>query len=135
MLHSNSYMNLIQIYTSPLDLECARSPVLFSDVHGVFISNVVREPPLPVSDGDIVAAHLTLAHQSVVGKGPVLCSGKCERHASNSLAGITYLETVGAVPLLGTVRLGVKPLVPELYNSSGTRSQRVQRQAEIARGR
>ena len=69
------------MYTSPLGLEGARSPVLFSDVHGVFISDIVREPPLAVGDGNIVAAHLTLAHQSVVGKGPILCDDKYERYA------------------------------------------------------
>lgn len=34
--------------------------------------DAVLEPTLPVGDLDVVAAHLPLAHQAVVGKGPVL---------------------------------------------------------------
>jgi hypothetical protein len=65
--------------------------MLLRDIHLVDV-HAVREPALVVGDGDVVPAHLALAHEAVGGERPVL-------------------EPVGPPPLPG----GVVPLVPELH--------------------
>lgn len=54
--------------------------------------NTGLKPPLRILDGDVVPAHLALAHEAVGGESPVL-------------------EAVRAPPLAG----GIVPLVPELH--------------------
>lgn len=67
------------------------SPVLLTDGYTVHI-HAFFEPALLVGNLDIVAAHLSLAHESVGCEGPVF-------------------EPVRPVPLAGLIM----PLVPELY--------------------
>ena len=56
-----------------------RLPVLLGDVDGVLVGDVLGEPPLLVGDRDVVAAHLALAHQTVLGERPVLRRGRCQQ--------------------------------------------------------
>lgn len=70
------------------------SPMLLRDLNGIYI-DAVLEPALGLGDGDVVGAHLALAHEAVLREGPVL-------------------EAVGAPPL----PLGIVPLVPELHGDA-----------------
>lgn len=78
------YKNLSLCFTS------AALPMLLSDGYSIHI-HAISEPPLRLLNLDIVSAHLSLAHQPVFGKCPIL-------------------EAVGPPPL---PRL-VMPFIPEL---------------------
>lgn len=66
-------------------------PVLLTDVDRVHV-HAILEPARPLVDGHVVAAHLPLPHETVLGKRPVL-------------------EAVRPPPLAGRV----VPFVPELH--------------------
>lgn len=69
--------------------------MLFPNRHLIHI-HALLEPPLPLTDGDVIPAHLPLLHAAVWRERPVL-------------------EAVAAPPLAG----GVAELVPELDSDLG----------------
>lgn len=100
--------------------------LVFSDLHRVDVFHLLLEPALLVGNLHVISGHLTLLHQSILPKRPVLCKHNNKEGLDASVAerggvGSTDLEAVRAVPLLAAVRLRCIPLVPELWEETSQR--------------